>query len=108
MGLRCLFTSLTGEVFGRGVNIKGYQTFFFELVLECLQAQGEAPPLLLRKFRDVIHIKIFVFMYNVKSPRMKVAHLSSYYAVKSLFLHQAETALRNASRNRLSKKFLTG
>ena len=59
--------------------------FFFELVLKCLQAQGEAPPLLLRKFSDVINIDIFVFMYNVKSSRMKVARLSSYYVDKYLF-----------------------
>ena len=46
-----------------------------------------APPLLMRKFSDVINISIFVkVMYvYVKSPRMKVAHLSSYYVVKSLF-----------------------
>ena len=69
------------------ISKRAFKTFFVELVLGCLQAQGEAPPLLLRKFRDVIHIKIFLFMYNVKSPRMimKVAHLSSYCAVKSLF-----------------------
>ena len=35
--------------------------FFFELALECIQAQGEGPPLLLRKFSDdVININICI------------------------------------------------
>ena len=67
--------------------------FFFELVLECLQAQKNAPPLLLRKFSDVISINIFVLMYNVKSPKMKVANLSSYYVLLiELKLHLATHA----------------
>ena len=42
---------------------KSFITFLFELVLKCLQTQGEAPPLLLHKFRDdVININIFVFI----------------------------------------------
>ena len=32
---------------------------------------------------------------------MKVAHLSSYYVVKSLSFHRAETALIGARRNRV-------
>ena len=62
-----------------------FQNVLLELVLKWLQAQDEAPPLLLHKFSDVINIDIFVFMYNVKSPRMKVAHLLSYYVEKYLF-----------------------
>ena len=42
---------------------KSFITFLFELVLKCLQTQGEAPPLLLHKFSDdVININIFVFI----------------------------------------------
>ena len=42
---------------------KSFITFLFELVLKCLQTQGEVPPLLLHKFRDdVININIFVFI----------------------------------------------
>ena len=42
---------------------KSFKTFFFELVLKCLQTEGEAPPLLLHKFSDdVININIFVFI----------------------------------------------
>ena len=47
---------------GCDVN-KSFITFLFELVLKCLQTQGEAPPLLLHKFSDdVININIFVFI----------------------------------------------
>ena len=31
---------------------RSFKTFLFELVLECLQTQAEAPSLLLCKFRD--------------------------------------------------------
>ena len=42
---------------------KSFITFLFELVLKCLQTQGEAAPLLLHKFSDdVININIFVFI----------------------------------------------
>ena len=42
---------------------KSFITFLFELVLKCLQTQGEVPPLLLCKFSDdVININIFVFI----------------------------------------------
>ena len=42
---------------------KSFITFLFELVLKCLQTQGEVPPLLLHKFSDdVININIFVFI----------------------------------------------
>ena len=42
---------------------KSFITFLFELVLKCLQTQGEAPPLLLHKFTDdVININIFAFI----------------------------------------------
>ena len=38
---------------------KSFKTFLFELVLKCLQTEGEAPPLLLHKFSDdVININI--------------------------------------------------
>ena len=42
---------------------KSFITFLFELVLKCLQTQGEVPPLLLHKFSDdVTNINIFVFI----------------------------------------------
>ena len=70
-----------------------FKTFFFEPVLKCLQAQGEVSSLLLPKFSDVINVNIFVFMYNVKLPRMKVAYLSWYYVVKFFI----ELKLRSAT-----------
>ena len=42
---------------------KSFITFLFDLVLKCLQTQGEVPPLLLHKFSDdVININIFLFI----------------------------------------------
>ena len=57
-------------------NDQSFKMFFFELVLECLQVQGEAPPLLLCKFSDD-GININIIYVFVRSPRMKVTHLSS-------------------------------
>ena len=80
-GLNRYFGSLQACLQELNIKKKAFKTFFLDLALECLQAQGEAPPLLLRKFGDVINIiNICAYVY-VKWPRMKVAH----YIVNSLF-----------------------
>ena len=57
------------SLFTREHNIKrSFKMFIFELVLEYLQAQGKAHPLLLCKFSDdVININIFRLMLSLDS-----------------------------------------